>query len=85
VVAGDSDRSCGCSDRRAELIALSDVLDGYTDLAQAKWAAWRSRQNREELPVQFGGLLVEVIAFAEPAITGDLAGMNWKPDDREWV
>jgi hypothetical protein len=33
------------------------VLDGYTDLAQAKWAAWRSRQNREELPVQFGDLL----------------------------
>jgi hypothetical protein len=71
--------------RRAELIALSDVLDGYADLAQARWAAWRRRQNREELPAQFGDLLTDVISFAEPAITDDLTDVNWDPDDRQWV
>lgn len=71
--------------RRADMIALSDVLDGYADLAQARWAAWRRRQNREELPVQFADLLAEVIAFAEPAITDDLTVRTWDPDTREWV
>jgi len=71
--------------RRAALITLSDTLDGYADLAQARWAAWRRRQNREELPVQFRDLLTDVIDFADPAITNDLTNMNWNPDDREWV
>lgn len=71
--------------RRAELSALSDALDGYADLAQARWEAWRRRQNREELPAQLGDLLTEVIAFAEPAITGDLKDMRWNPNDRQWV
>jgi hypothetical protein len=71
--------------RRAELIALGDVLDGYAGLAQARWAAWRRRQNRDELPSEFGDLLAEVITFAEPAITGDLTGMSWSPNDRQWV
>lgn len=71
--------------RRAELIPLNDVLDGYADLAQARWAAWRRRQNRNELPTQFGDLLAEVITFAEPALTDNLAEMSWNPDDRQWV
>ncbi|MCH9730557.1 MAG: nucleotidyl transferase AbiEii/AbiGii toxin family protein [Actinomycetia bacterium] len=71
--------------RRVELSALSDALDGYADLAQARWAAWRRRQSREELPAQFGDLLTEVITFAEPAITGDLKEMRWNPVDRQWV
>jgi hypothetical protein len=71
--------------RRAELITLGDVLDGYAGLAQARWAAWRRRQNRDELPSEFGDLLAEVITFAEPAITGDLTDMSWNPNDRQWV
>jgi len=71
--------------RRAELIALSDVLDGYAELAQARWAAWRSRQDRGELPVQFDVLLTDVIVFAEPAITDDLTDMSWDPNERQWV
>jgi hypothetical protein len=71
--------------RRAELIPLSDVLDGYAGLAQARWAAWRRRQNREELPARFGDLLTEVMTFAEPAITDDLTGMRWNPNDRQWT
>ncbi|MCH9733365.1 MAG: nucleotidyl transferase AbiEii/AbiGii toxin family protein [Actinomycetia bacterium] len=71
--------------RRAELSALSDVLNGYAELAQARWAAWRRRNNRQELPAQFSDLLSEVINFAEPAITDDLTDMRWSHDDRRWL
>ncbi|ODR10122.1 hypothetical protein BHQ21_03200 [Mycobacterium sherrisii] len=70
--------------RQAELIPLADVLDGYPQLAQSRWAAWRNRQGRDELPEQFADLLAEVIAFAEPAITEDLTDMTWSPDDGTW-
>lgn len=70
--------------RRAKLIPLADVLDGYPLLAQSRWAAWRNRQGRDELPEQFADLLAEVIAFAEPAITDDITSMNWSPEDRRW-
>lgn len=70
--------------RQAELIPLADVLDGYPQLAQSRWAAWRNRQGRDELPEQFGDLLAEVIAFAEPAIADDLTDLSWSPDDGTW-
>jgi hypothetical protein len=70
--------------RRATLLSLTDVLDGYPELAQSRWATWRSRQNHNELPEQFADLLTEVIAFAEPAVTDDLTNMSWSPDDGTW-
>ena len=70
--------------RQAELLPLADVLDGYPPLAQSRWAAWRRRQARDELPEQFADLLANVIAFAEPAITDDLTDMTWNPDDGTW-
>jgi hypothetical protein len=70
--------------RRAELIPLADVLDGYAEIAQARWAAWRRRNSRGDLPLQFGDLLKQVIGFSDPALTGDLAGSTWNPGDQEW-
>lgn len=40
--------------RGARLALLADVLDGYADLAQARWAAWRRRSNSDHLPESFG-------------------------------
>jgi len=71
--------------RHAELISPSEVLQGYAELAQARWAAWRRRQDRAELPEQFADLLADVITFAEPAITDKLTDEAWNPDDGEWV
>jgi hypothetical protein len=71
--------------RHAELIPPSEVLQGYAELAQARWAAWRRRQDRAELPEQFADLLADVITFAEPAITDKLTNEAWNPDDGEWV
>lgn len=70
--------------RRAGLMPLAEALDGYPRLAQSRWAAWRNRQGRDELPERFAELLADVIAFAGPAITRDLTDMNWSPDDGTW-
>ncbi len=70
--------------RQAELIPLADVLDGYPQLAQSRWAGWRNRQGRDELPEQFADLLADVVSFAEPAITDDLTNLSWSPDDGAW-
>jgi hypothetical protein len=32
---------------------LAEVLDGYADLAQAKWVAWRRKQRMDHLPTMF--------------------------------
>ena len=40
--------------RNTEMGPLRHVLDGYPALAQAKWHAWRTRQNLEDrLPADF--------------------------------
>jgi hypothetical protein len=70
--------------RKIELIALRDVLRGYADLAQARWAAWRRRQSRDELPAQFRDVLAVVLDFAEPAIADDFTDMIWSPDEDKW-
>ena len=37
----------------AGAVPLDDVLDGYAEIAQAKWAAWRRRNQSDHLPEQF--------------------------------
>jgi hypothetical protein len=71
--------------RQAELIPLSEALEDYADLAQTRWAAWRRRQSRDELPEKFADLLGHVITFADPAITGELTDRTWDPNDGEWA
>ena len=47
--------------RGVELRPMRVVLDGYALLAQGRWAAWRRRHRRDELPASFGDLLAAVI------------------------
>lgn len=70
--------------RRVELASLTDVLDGYADLAQPKWEAWRRRHARDDLPTQFHGVVESVIDFADPVLTGDAAERVWDPDRTAW-
>jgi hypothetical protein len=88
VVSGDDLQRAICEvarHRKVELAELSDVLDGYADLAQTKWAGWRRRQSRDDLPAQFSDVLDGVIDFAEPATIEDLTGMCWSSDDQKWM
>lgn len=71
--------------RAAELAPLVDVLDGYAELAQARWAAWRRRQLLEDrLPASFGDVLDAVISFSDPALTGTATGRRWDPTTLAW-
>ena len=70
--------------RRVQLARLADVLDGYAALAQGKWGAWRRKQQMLDQPEQFNDLLQAVIAFADPALTGQVRSLTWNPTSRQW-
>lgn len=54
--------------RQVSIRPLSNVLDGYADLAQSRWSAWRNRQALHTTPEQFDDLLDQVISFADPLL-----------------
>ena len=54
--------------RQVSIRPLADVLDGYADLAQSRWSAWRNRQALHSTPEQFADLLDQVITFADPLL-----------------
>lgn len=71
--------------RNARLRPLAEVLDGYADLAQARWAPWRRRSNSAQLPEHFRDVLDAVIAFADPVILGDTTDKAWDPIISTWT
>ena len=71
--------------RGVELVPLARVLDGYGDLGQARWAAWRRKQQLEgRLPDQFAEVVSAVVAFADPVIADTTAGLAWDPASGAW-
>ncbi|MGH3351749.1 MAG: nucleotidyl transferase AbiEii/AbiGii toxin family protein [Nocardioides sp.] len=70
--------------RGAQLSTLAEVLDGYADLAQSRWVAWRRRSNSDHLPNEFAAVLEGVIAFADPVLDGDAASGSWDVDRLSW-
>lgn len=72
--------------RQVTLARLADALDGYSDLAQTRWAAWRRRQKREaDLPVSFAEVLDLVAAFADPVLSAAVATGTWDPVAVAWA
>lgn len=71
--------------RQAPLAPLSEVLDGYAQLAQARWRAWRRKQRLDDrLPERFDALLDTVIGFADPAVTGTVSDRTWNAALQQW-
>lgn len=72
--------------RHVELVTLTQVLESYGDIGQARWAVWRRRQQLEErLPERFADVVAVVIRFADPAIEGDVRGRSWDPSSGSWL
>jgi hypothetical protein len=71
--------------RLVELIPLADVLDGYADLAQTRWARWRAKHRLEDSTAErFDELLATVIALADPVIAGEDGKREWDPVIQAW-
>ena len=62
------------------------MLDGYAELAQTRWAAWRRRSRIEaRAPERFADVLDAVIAFADPLLGQELTTHTWSDGAREWI
>jgi hypothetical protein len=72
------------SGRGVALEPLANILDGYADIAQGKYAAWRRKQVHIDLPADFQDVLDLVIGFADSVIVGDVSGRTWNPDQLKW-
>jgi hypothetical protein len=72
--------------RQADMTLLSEALDGFAPLAQARWSAWVRRQRMQDrLPLEFAELLAAVMAFADPLVGGNAGAKQWTPATRAWV
>ncbi len=55
--------------RQVPIRPLHGALAGYAQVAQQQWAAWRRKQGlADTTPAEFGDLLDQVLAFAEPLL-----------------
>jgi hypothetical protein len=72
--------------RHVELSSLDDALDGYAEIGQARWAAWRRKlELADTLPANFGDALGALEAFAEPILTGSIDDpASWDPTQQAW-
>ena len=72
--------------RKLPLAPLASVLVGYSEIAQARWAAWLRKQKLERtVPTEFSAVLDYVVSFADPIITGQVReGGTWDPVQHLW-
>lgn len=71
--------------RQVELLPLARVLEGYGEIGQARWAAWRRKQQLEDrVPYQFAEVVSAVVSFADPVITDTAAALAWDPASGVW-
>jgi hypothetical protein len=72
--------------RNVTLRPLREVHDGYADLGQAKWAAWRHKQQLDgALPQRLGEVLSAIWAFTDPLVERDTGSQTWHTDVRQWA
>lgn len=71
--------------RGARLAPLATVLEGYASIAQRRWEAWLRKQRlHERVPVEFGAVLAEVQAFADPVLVGAVNEHTWYAARATW-
>lgn len=71
--------------RQVELVPLARALDGYGEIGQARWAAWRRKQQLEDrVPAAFAAVISAVVAFADPVIADTAASLAWDPASGSW-
>jgi Nucleotidyl transferase AbiEii toxin, Type IV TA system len=63
--------------RQVALVPLARTLEGYGEIGQVRWAAWRRKQQLEDrLPDQFAEVVSAVVRFADPVIANTAGGLT---------
>lgn len=71
--------------RGVGLTPLAEVLQGFPQIAQVRWAAWIRRQRLDDrLTGAFADLLADVCSFADPALRDEVAGRRWDHTTMAW-
>jgi hypothetical protein len=85
VVGSDLDASLEVVSqyRKVPRISLASTLQAMDIEAQSKWSGWRRRLRLDSAPERFIDVLDECIAFADPAIVGEVSEKLWR--DGRWV
>lgn len=72
--------------REVKLRLLQEVLVGYAELAQGRWAAWvRKQRLGDRLPILFADVLTNVQAFADPVLSEGVEELMWSFGEASWL
>ena len=73
------------SHRDVTLTPLRVVLEGYEEVAQARWLAWLKKQRLDTaIPNDFSAVLDVVESFSDPLIANNSV-QSWSPSTRKWA
>ena len=65
---------------------LAEALVDLAEVGRDRWMRWRRAQRLEDrVPEAFAEVLDEVIAFADPALAGQVESKTWNPTLRRWA
>ena len=71
--------------RDVTLSPLKMILEGYEEIAQARWLAWLRKQRLDTvIPNDFATVLGVVESFSDPLIANNSVQI-WKPATRKWA
>ncbi|TDC02432.1 nucleotidyl transferase AbiEii/AbiGii toxin family protein [Micromonospora fluostatini] len=72
--------------RGVALVPLTEALEGYSSLAQSRWAAWRRKHRLDDrAPRDFDEVLQRASLLADPALTGGALGLTWTSATLGWT
>lgn len=72
--------------RQVGLEPLEESLASLAHLRQSAWAAFLKRAGlADEVPSDFAGAISDVIAFADPLLSGKVTDGDWDHVRRRWV
>lgn len=72
--------------RGATLVPLPIVLNGFGDIAQARWSAWRTKQRLHlHTPEQIDDIIIALITFTGPIFDGTASTLTWEPTVGAWI
>lgn len=71
--------------RRVPIKPLRQALDGYAELGQSRWEAWRRKQALDGmLPEHFTDVLSLTMRFADPVLDPGITDQSWRAESRSW-